>query len=485
MSALKLQNIIQDETSDLNRRAERRDSKRIQFYRGEFPAAKIVVNGRTFDAEVFDISTQGIALIPSKEIPGLDTETSSVSIQLHNSSPRRGRLRSVTHTKFAGSFRLRLGLELEPDTLEQIDPAQRVTLSAIMPMAYSEDPIAFKQTMMFNVAYFAPNGLGLICKSEHSTIFPGLVLELSLMLPARGEYHAVIEVLSVQQHGDEYLLNGKWLNLSDELNNRVSEFILMSEKNFSILKLRDLGFSVRSLERAFVFGYAQTDEQMRRVLELRLRAAQADGRWLGETDCEKMRDPWDKFARQVYCEVDGRVVGAGRVVFNNGDHSRSEHEGNYKIEIPKWLWDEGFVEGSRLCTDPEFRGADVFTLMIQHISRIVLSSGHKFFVLNCVDNLVPVYRKTAGIKSLNKRFHTEYMQDRALNLLYADIRKLQLGLNLKASTWVINAPVGAHLIEQGVLKLKWWEKIPHLIASLAHRWVLSRYERLKLSKKPS
>jgi|GEM_PF-2475200 len=483
MSGIKLKEFSSNRSTFPVEQPDRRDSKRIKFYRGEFPLAKLTVNQRAFDAEVFDLSTKGVALIPMTEIPGLDRGTSNISVQLHNSAPRSATLKSVTHTKFAGSYRLRLGLELESEKLVEFDPKQRVTLTNIMPMAYADDPIVFKQTLMFNVAYFAPAGLGLVCKENHATLFPGLVLDLNLMLPARGEFHGVIEIVSLQQHENAYLINCKWLNISDELTNRISELILSSETNLSIAKLRERGFAVKSLERAFVFGCAQTEEQMKRILELRLIAAQADGRWIGETDVEKMRDPWDQFARQVYCEVNGRVVGAGRVVFNNGDRSRSEHEGNYKIEVPQWLWDAGFVEGSRLCTDPEFRGADVFSLMIQHVSRIVLSSGHRYFVLNCVDSLVPVYRKTAGIKPLNKRFHTAYMQDRALNLLFADVRKLQLGLNFDVTTWVINAPVGKHLIEQGVLRLRWWEKGLHAIARIAHSFVLGRYDKTRMRRK--
>jgi predicted GNAT family N-acyltransferase len=214
---------------------------------------------------------------------------------------------------------------------------------------------------------------------------------------------------------------------------------------------------VADLEKAFLFKYAQTPQEVEKILKLRLLAAKGEGRWLDTEDHNVMRDKWDSFARQIYCEVNGKIIAASRIVFNNGLSERSEHV-SYNIEVPEWLWKEGFVEASRVCTDPAYRGSDVFMRMLQQMSHIVTQSGHRFLLMNCVDSLVPVYQKVVGVVSLKKRFFTPFMQKDALNLLYIDVRSLQIGTNAKPRSWVVNAPVGNYSIERGHLKLSLFEK---------------------------
>ncbi|MCB0404656.1 MAG: hypothetical protein KDD51_07695 [Bdellovibrionales bacterium] len=441
-----------------NPNVERRESKRIPFYRGEFPEAKIEFAGRTYDAEVYDLSTNGIGILPKQAIPGLDTISQKFFVTVAGTSPREATLRNISHIKFAGSFRLKLGVRTADLASPKVCEESLLPCTENMPLAYCDDPIAFSRTLLFNVSHFSKNGLVLRTKNLHGVFFSGLKMDLKLMMPARGEFEAVAEVAAIREDGDVVLLYCTWSHCPNDLKNSVSEFLLMTVQGMSIQRLRDYGFLVADLEKAFLFKSAQTPEEFESILKLRLKAAKVEGRWLDTEDFTLMRDPWDRHSRQVYCEVNGRIVSAARVVFNNGLPERSEHV-SYGVEIPEWLWKEGFVEGSRVCTDPDFRGTDVFFKMLQQLSHIVTQSGHRFAVMNCVDGLVPVYKKMLGVEALDQRFHTRFMQEDALNLLYIDFRALQVGVNRKVQTWAVNAPIGDHVIEQGQLKLFWWEKL--------------------------
>ncbi len=464
--------------------SDRRESKRIAFYKGEFPIATIELGGKLYEAEVYDISSKGAGILPLVEIPGLDSISQTVTLRLHNAKPKTASLKNIGHIKFSGSYRLKLGMEIHPTAEGTANPGVQIACDAHMPMAYCEDPIAFKQTILFNVFYFSNDGIGLRTNFDNAAFFQGLLLDLSLMLPARGEFRAAAEVQATSQSGRQIDIHCKWRNCPINLQSAIAEFLLMSTPDLSITALRKHGFLIGNLDKAFIFRSAQTDEQVQSILELRLKSAQQDGRWIGETDARKMIDDWDKHARQIFCEVNGKVVGAARIVFNNGLRERSEHSA-YGIEVPEWLWESGFVEGSRVCTDPDFRGGDLFLSILQHMSRIVTQSGHRYLVLNCVDSLVPVYKKTVGVYSLKKKFHTKYMQDRTLNLLYVDVRKIQIGLRLAPTTWIAHTPVGDHLLNKGHLRLHWWEKLPRRVMSPLHKLMLSAYEkkRTKRAKK--
>src|SRR5690606_13571013 len=87
-----------------------------------------------------------------------------------------------------------------------------------------------------------------------------------------------------------------------------------------------------------------------------------------------------------------QLVGAARIVFVGKDLERSEHH-SLKIPIPSRLIDSGFVEISRMCTHPDYRGSDVLPVLLQNLGRIVYCSGYRFLLSNCNDNMWRFYKK--------------------------------------------------------------------------------------------
>ncbi len=193
-----------------------------------------------------------------------------------------------------------------------------------------------------------------------------------------------------------------------------------------------------------------------------------------------MTDEWDRHARHLICELNGKIIAAGRIVYNNGIRTRSEHV-SYKVDVPEWLWKQGFVESSRVCTDPEYRGSELFVLMLQQIGRVIAQSGFRYLLMNCADSLVPIYKKTVGVRSLGHRFYTPFMKDKALNLLYLDIRWLHLGFNFNPTTWRLNLPLGSYFISKDKLTLtkREWLLLPFFKAlHFSHRiWCAIRPKR--------
>lgn len=457
-----------DEVISPSPQEERRESKRIQFYRGEFPDAKIEFGGRTYMGDVYDLSTNGIGILPREEIIGLDTSSKNILISFGQSKQVQAELKKITTVKFSGSVRMKLGFQLLSEHFEVADNQEIYDCSTNMPMAYCEDPIAFKKTMVFNVTHFSSTGFGLRTNFEDSGLYVGLCLDLRVMMPVRGEFSVIAEVVELTRKGDAVNVNCMMINPTEAFRNSISEFLLMTIKGLSVKKLRTSGFKVDDIEKAYLFTYANSKEQFERVLDLRLRAAQKAGRWVGETDIYKLSDSWDKHARHVICELNGQIVAAGRIVYNSGIPERSEHAG-YNVEIPAWLWSEGFTEASRVCTDPDYRGSELFVLMLQHMAKIGTQSGYRYCLMNCEDSLVPIYRYALGVYSLGQKFHTPFMKDKALNLLCLDIRMLLLGINFAAMSWKLNVPLGMYMLQNGKITLTWRERLILPAFRLAHK----------------
>ena len=52
-----------------------------------------------------------------------------------------------------------------------------------------------------------------------------------------------------------------------------------------------------------------------------------------------------------------------RTVFNDGKVEKTEHYS--KGKIPEYIIKDDFIEGSRVATDPDYRGANLFPLILK------------------------------------------------------------------------------------------------------------------------
>jgi hypothetical protein len=191
--------------------------------------------------------------------------------------------------------------------------------------------------------------------------------------------------------------------------------------NLSIEMLRDNGFAVSGdVTQVTRLQYISTLKQWSSYLSLRLMAQQREGRWIGETDNMKTVDPYDKYARHMMLSIGKNIVGIGRVVFHDTLES-AEHF--TRVKIPDFIANEKFVEASRFATHPSYRNANIFAILLKNAARIALNNGAPYILANCEDSLVPIYMRV-GAKPLGLKFHTPFMEKKALNLMYFDLPNL-------------------------------------------------------------
>jgi hypothetical protein len=86
------------------------------------------------------------------------------------------------------------------------------------------------------------------------------------------------------------------------------------------------------------------------------------------------------------------------------------------MEIPRHIWDAGFIETSRVCTDPDYRGASVFVGFLHHGARVAVQAEIPYVIMNCEDSLVPIYCRY-GATEMGIQFHAPFMKDKQLNVL--------------------------------------------------------------------
>ena len=146
-----------------------------------------------------------------------------------------------------------------------------------------------------------------------------------------------------------------------------------------------------SVEQAVTYDYATTPADHEEILALRLRAHQAHGH-LAAASIADLRSPFDAHARHLTCRFGGRIVGYVRVIFVDGDPARSQYVSWGGHEVPRWLWDAGFVEAGAGAMDPDFQRAGLFVPLMAHAVRVAVQSGHRYVLGACDDELLGMYR---------------------------------------------------------------------------------------------
>ena len=159
---------------------QRRTTTRKEFYKGEFPLATVIFADKSYSGDVFDISPSGIGVLPHQSIEGLTDVPQRISISIDNGSSQEAVVKSISHIKFSGSMRIKLGIELSVDD-EAISLDKRFQCISCKPLAYCKDPVSFGRTLLFNVEYYTNKGLGLSVAFENSSFFTGMNLDLQVM----------------------------------------------------------------------------------------------------------------------------------------------------------------------------------------------------------------------------------------------------------------------------------------------------------------
>jgi hypothetical protein len=192
-----------------------------------------------------------------------------------------------------------------------------------------------------------------------------------------------------------------WVDPSRAVQSAIARYLLAADASLTPVALRAAGLRTGSIEQEVSYGVASSAEDFEAVLALRLRAHQDIGH-LENVTVADMRSPYDAHSRHLICRFGGRIVGYVRVIFVDGDPSRSQYVSMGGHEVPAWLWEAGFVEAGAGAIDPEFQNAGLFSPIMAHSLRVAVQSGHRYVLGACDDDLLAMY-EAMGFEKLEER----------------------------------------------------------------------------------
>jgi predicted GNAT family N-acyltransferase len=201
----------------------------------------------------------------------------------------------------------------------------------------------------------------------------------------------------VAEDGKDYLVCGvEFSSPSKELKMLIGQYLFQFSEQATTAELLADGLPVKTAAAGVTIDYVRTEEDYREVLKLRARCYT----WVtggDESRYLEMADEFDARSRIVIARRNGVAVGSFRLVFHNVDDQLEQQK--HAILPEDFPRNDELLEVTRICTDPSYRGTDLFYVIAKHAIIGVLQAGRRWGVSACTDSLWPLYEKM-GFKKI-------------------------------------------------------------------------------------
>jgi predicted GNAT family N-acyltransferase len=212
-----------------------------------------------------------------------------------------------------------------------------------------------------------------------------------------------IRITNLRNDGKSNWIQCRFAGETDIEMEHLARLVLYNDKTTSFPDLWRAGFRVRDVHNLLEYQVVSSDAEFQQILDLRLRAEAPQVRKYLSPD--KLEDHWDRVAEHIYATLAFRVVAAARLFFPSSAQAVSEHHRLFE-RLPKQIWDQGFLEVSRLIVDPEFRGTSLLETLIQHILFVALQSQQRFVIMAVVEPALRLF-ESLGAKAIGTSYVRE------------------------------------------------------------------------------
>ena len=448
---------------------EKRNRTRRSLSVSERVTCKLLISNEWTSGSVIGISPGGLSVIVDEkqcsfeDIPVNQVFKIVIEISGYEKIETEVQLKNLSKFSTEKIQANRLGLtfyKAKNNTSEDRRKAKRFKITEFLqPSITFENPIFEYAAIFGRVTEIGLDAIQCETSSRNNSVLPGMKLRFTIAFPLLGSLAVTGEVVYYTSHQSDpqrVMFGVRILSNHEEFQMMSSELLVMSNKDVSTSVLQDEGFMLGTISRAVSLEYAFDQQDLNRIAELRLKAWQHKGYFIGVTDLSQMFDKYDHYSRHLVARVNGKIVASARLVFNNGYYERCEHS-QYKVDIPEWLWKAGFVETSRLVTDPEYRGGDLFLMMTQQIGKTVLQSGFQYMVSSCEPSLEKIYLSSGCTRV------TTFNTPDSLKpwcLLVMDVGSTIKGFGMNPIFWnIVQKPITNFLLKRNFISASKFQKL--------------------------
>ena len=446
---------------------ESRKSNRVSIRYEDAISLKIEINGLSLNVKLFDLSSFGFSFISKRKI----SKDVIVNFEINLRDGLFKGIGSVTWVHDSGE-QFKTGLKfISFDQVEKIKKTNQIVIKENYSIhgVYSKVNFYFEKSA-FKVLSLSNESFILQIDKSDQYVLPGMKLDLKFFL-STFDYKEIpsttVTICYVKQGPNGSLIAGCNVqkldqNLSLNLSNYLLQFLDVSPN-----EAREAGFNVSKIADVFSFKYVETHADYVDVLKLRFEA------YLNAGKVDKSKSPVDMTAlldsksRILIVKHQGKIVASAAYAFPNEESEKLDterpFENGYPISMPN---KKDMIEISRLCTHIDYRKGDLLHRIFEHTYKIFATSGRKFIVTSCDNNLWLLYKKL-GFNKTGASYAHPYLNGLEHHLILGPLDYPQKIKNINWMEWsYLFSRITTDLESKGLLKNDSITKVKIFIANL-------------------
>ena len=463
---------------------ESRKSNRVSIRYEDAISLKIEINGFNLDVKLFDLSSFGFSFISKSKI----SKDVLINFEINLRDGLFKGTGSVTWVHESGQY-FKTGLKfISFDHVEKIKKTNQIVIKENYSIhgVYSKVNFYFEKSA-FKVLSLSNESFILQIDKSDQYVLPGMKLDLKFFLSTL-DYKEIpsttVTICYVQQGPNGSLIAGCNVqkldqNLSLNLSNYLLQFLDVSPN-----EARDAGFNVSKIADVFSFKYVETHADYVDVLKLRFEAYLNAGKVDKSKSPVDMTAPLDSKSRILIVKHQGKIVASAAYAFPNEESERLDterpFENGYPVSMP---CKRDMIEISRLCTHIDYRKGDLLHRIFEHTYKIFATSGRKFIVTSCDNNLWLLYKKL-GFNKTGASYAHPYLNGLEHHLILGPLDYPQKIKNINWIEWShLFSRITSDLESKGLLKNSFLIKTKISIANLMLSIVISTVSIFKKNRK--
>jgi hypothetical protein len=358
--------------------AEQRSLRRVNNKYGCEIRAELEVAGVTYNANVADYNSLGVALdVENSKIA--EGETISV-VKIYYGSELICEVSNPKTISFSNEKK-RMVLALESQRVQShFVRRERAELSFSMQgSVFGTDPFTLDQMLSFRLLNISFDGFSLISSKSNRHLMPGLILwDYTIMLPGYNLVKVSFQIRNVTDTGSHLKLGCSFLKIEKSFQNEI-ERILLTNSNFGVAgevidkKLKSRIKKIKKFGSWIRIRRVTSREEFEQVLKIRFSAYQEANKVKHGQTWKDMEDEYDKHAITYAAFAGLTIAGTIRLVIR---------EPNSKLPFEEYInWDQvsnfdplSSAEVSRFAIDPHYQGTDLFFALFR---KIIFEIGAK------------------------------------------------------------------------------------------------------------
>ncbi len=360
---------------------EARRERRRRVLQGELRPLEITSKIGSLTGHVLDLSSHGLSIQIPPDAMATVEERELIRIQFPTiAEPLRGRIVYKGQEQRLGQSVDRIGISLISETPPSQLKHTKIHFPASQrPIVLVQHPLIRSVEILGTMHELWREGFHFEVEENRSgCLLPGLLVQTHIRMKRGGDVPLTVRITRLRHDGKSTWVQCRFAGENESDMESLARLVLYNDRTTSFPDLWRAGFRLRDVNNLLEYQVASTDVELDDILQLRLRTLAPQLK--NQVHRDVVQDHWDLVGEHIYASLAFRMVAAARLFFPNSGQALSEHHSLFE-RLPKEIWDQGFLEVSRLVVDPEFRGTSLLETLLQHILFIGQQSQQKFIVM--------------------------------------------------------------------------------------------------------